>query len=249
MSEYYATEHESTYENFIAKCPHCGFINTYNRVTDLKTIYPISYMEVRCQSDDCFKKFSINGDILASSFQYLINDCYDLIKRKRYMYCILNMAQAYEAFFGLYLKVELIIKPYKKEKSIDLDKLNRLVILLFDTIEKYTFNPLRNIFINTILLSKSINSLKDSEKAIMEIVNLCKEPSNESIQRLMDNEMSSLLLRIKQTNIGKERNLVVHKLAYRPSLEKVNQYFEETKSIFGEIDKKIGFYVDDINMY
>jgi ribosomal protein L32 len=33
----YATEKDASYENFMAKCPSCGYTNIFNRVTDLRS--------------------------------------------------------------------------------------------------------------------------------------------------------------------------------------------------------------------
>src|SRR5690349_9162011 len=100
----YATKKETYYETFEAECPACGHWNIFNRVSDFKTVEPIAFKTVICL--DCQNDFNINGDQINSAYEMLIFDCYKLKSIKRYSYCILNLAQAYEVFFSQYLRVE-----------------------------------------------------------------------------------------------------------------------------------------------
>ena len=85
MSQYlYAEEKDNDYENFYATCPYCGFRNIFNRVTDLATTAPISFMTIRCLNDECGQNFNINGDTSNAAYEMLIYDCYELIKKKKY---------------------------------------------------------------------------------------------------------------------------------------------------------------------
>jgi hypothetical protein len=130
----YATEKECTYENFIARCPLCGFRNIFNRVTDLQDTEPIRFREVVCLNDRCKQKFNINGDLVSPAFRMLVFDCYPLKEEKKYSYCILNLAQAYEVFFSLYLRVELLFRPFSQDpdqKPAILGEKNSFVIFGF----------------------------------------------------------------------------------------------------------------------
>ena len=80
----YAKDKDMNYENFIATCPHCGFQNIFNRVSDLETVEPIDFKQVICLNSSCKKQFNINGDLLSENYAYFIMDCYDL------MYWIFN---------------------------------------------------------------------------------------------------------------------------------------------------------------
>ena len=74
MSEIpYATEMRSTYENFIARCPRCGFENIFNRASDLKDFRPIDFKVVTCLSTDCRQPFTINGDFINPAFEMLVS--------------------------------------------------------------------------------------------------------------------------------------------------------------------------------
>jgi hypothetical protein len=55
----YATEKECTYENFIARCPLCGFRNIFNRVTDLQECIIYSVIS---HNNGCHSRESGNPD-------------------------------------------------------------------------------------------------------------------------------------------------------------------------------------------
>ena len=56
----------------------------------------------------------------------LILDMPELYERKHYMNCILSLAQAYEVFFSLYLRVNLLFKPFGSDADRDIGMFNRL---------------------------------------------------------------------------------------------------------------------------
>ena len=94
----YANEKSSDYENFYATCPYCEQENIFNRRSDLGTLEPVTFKQVKCLNPDCEKVFNINGYLANAAFEMLIYDCYELFRKKRYSYCILNLAQACEVF-------------------------------------------------------------------------------------------------------------------------------------------------------
>src|SRR5260221_158441 len=103
-----AKNRRSSYENFVAQCPCCGKDCIFNRASDLHTLEPIAGLDVSCQSDDCRKPFRSVGDSVNSAHEMLILDCYELIEAKHYMAVILSLTQAYEVFFSLFFRVELL---------------------------------------------------------------------------------------------------------------------------------------------
>jgi len=249
MVNLYATKTEPTYENFIAVCPHCNYENVYNRVSDLKTREPIDFKEVVCLNENCRRAFNINGDLVAPAYTYLVLDCYKLKRDKRYMYCILNIAQAYEAFFGLYLRVELLYKPFGRSRSLELARLNELAAALDRRIRTYTYRPLRNIFLNRVLRENPINLLDESESIIEGLDGLRDDPSDQAIDGATDRKLAPLLKKLKDSDIGEARNMVVHKYAYRPSLEQAEYFIEEARDILFSLDAIIGPLYDDVQWY
>lgn len=242
-----------TYENFIAICPYCDFKNIFNRVTDLKDTDPIGFKTVKCLSEKCEKSFNINGDLVSPAYQMLIFDCYDLLKEKKYSYCILNLAQAFEVFFSLYLRIKLIYKPFAiqrgKTRVNEINELNKILNFLYDAIKKYPYLKIRNIFINTVLSNQSNNSLEESNTFIENIMNLTTEPKKYLIKNISDKKLKSLLIKLKNSKIHELRNKVVHKDAYRPTLEEVEKAINKTREIVLGLSARLDAKYDDINWY
>ena len=147
----YAADKETNYENFIAKCPHCHFKNIFNRITDLRETNPIRFKKVNCLNEICRKPFNINGDSVNAAYEMLIYDVYKLKEKKCIPIAYLNLAQSFEIFFSLYLKITLLYRPFAAQKE-DIEKFNELSSLLFKTIKDFTYAKMRNIFIETVLI-------------------------------------------------------------------------------------------------
>ena len=253
MSDYpYAKEIETNYENFIAICPICGFRNIFNRATDLESFSPISYRVVTCQSEQCGEKFAIGGDTVAPAYKLLIGDAYAFKREKRYISSILTINQAYEVFMGHYFKVEMIYKPYAKEARRDNKRVEELFGLLYDTIDDYSFEILRNIFLNWILLNKKAKNLDDSENNIQLLVEskeLKKKPKIAKVRSFENKKVADVLVKLYCTKINKLRNNIVHKYAYRPNLCEAEAALEEGKSIILALANLLDTSESDINWY
>ncbi len=246
----YSKKTNPTYENFIAICPYCDFKNIFNRATDLKDTNPIGFKTVKCLSEKCGKSFNINGDLVSPAYQMLIFDCYDLLKEKKYSYCILNLAQAFEVFFSLYLRIKLIYKPLAIQRGkTRVNELNEIIKFLYEAIKKYPYLKIRNIFINTVLSNQSNNSLEGSKTFIENIKNLTTEPENNLIENISDKKLEPLLIKLKNSKIHELRNEVVHKYAYRPTLEEVEKAINETREIVLGLSARLDAKYDDINWY
>ena len=245
----YATEKEYTYENFIARCPLCGFRNIFNRVTDLQDTEPIGFREVVCLNDQCKHRFNINGDLVSPAFRMLVFDCYPLKEEKKYSYCILNLAQAYEVFFSLYLRVEFLFRPFRQDPDQQLNELNVLLLKFYEKIKAHSYMNLRNIFVNSVRLTCKPSSLDEAEKFISDLAKLTDTPSDVDIASLPDSRLSQLLQMLKQSNVNELRNQVVHKNAYRPSLDEVEAAIEETRGILFPLARYLNIDYDDISWY
>jgi hypothetical protein len=261
------------YENFIAECPYCRFQNIFNRVSDLHTINFIINMKVMCLNQKCKREFYINGDLASNKHQYLIFDCDRLIEQKRYMYCILNIAQSYEALFSKYIRIQLVDIPFKKKLLDGIDEVNSLLKLLGDLFKILAFENLRSIFIRLAIdqyeyksLDEIQQSIADIKEAVLansikrtknffnkanlshtilikyqdnKIKNRIKKwncPTDKEIKSLSNDVLSKLLLKVKKSKINQIRNNVVHKDAFRPSLEEVNKYMAESRDQISSLD-------------
>jgi hypothetical protein len=241
MTALKALEKNPTYENFEARCPHCKYWNIFNRASDLKTFRLISGAVVICQNDNCKGEFWIGGDLINPAWQMILRDSEVLKEQKRYAHCILNLAQAFEIYFALFLRVRLIHNPFKVENSHDLERCNELSQRLFNTIRDWTFSPLRKAFIALLIQQNEPNTLAESEVIINNLPSYLKdEPSDEAITALADHDLSEILLELKQCKVSSLRNNVVHKDAYRPTLEEVDKAIEETSHILYRIERCLG---------
>lgn len=238
----------TSYENFVAECPWCGKESIFNRATDLRTFEPIDGRDVSCQSVDCRKPFRIVGDSVNNPHEMLVFDCYELIDHKHYMNSVLNLAQAYEVFFSLFFRVELLYKPFSADRDQGLDELNRILHVLKDRIKDHTFASLRALFLRYVVAQQSPKNLAESEAMITGFPERPGDPKDADIESLGDTTLVSLLKALKGTSINTLRNNIVHKQAYRPTREEVEAALDETRSILFPLTSHLQLY-NDVNWY
>jgi hypothetical protein len=116
----------TSYESIELVCPTCGQDNIFNRATDLGTFERIDGHDVACLMPDCGEPFRLLGDLVNHPYEMMIWDCERLIQQKRYISCVLTVAQAYETFFSLFLRVQLAYKPAASDPNGNVVHLNRL---------------------------------------------------------------------------------------------------------------------------
>jgi hypothetical protein len=243
-----ASNKRTSYENFVAECPHCGRESIFNRASDLHTFEAIAGRDVSCLSVDCGKPFRIVGDSVNNRHEMLIYDCYELIARKHYMNCILSLAQAYEVFFSLFFRVELLYKPFGADPNLDLTEMNRLGAELQKKIKEHTFAPMRALFLQHMVAGRSPKNLSESAAVIAALPDRPRDPKDASISSLGDAKLVRLLMALKATGINTLRNHIVHKLAYRPTREEAQSSLEETQSVLFPLSNHLELY-EDINWY
>ena len=243
----YVWLYDKNYENVFAACPFCKQKNAFNRATDLNDLSPITDKEVRCLNKSCGKSFRIVGDIVNPAFELLIYDCYKLIEEKRYSYCILNLAQSWEMFFALYLRVEILYKPYGRERINDPVRLSKATANLTKRTRELTFSGMRAFFLNHIVLTRALmkrnaESLDESKIILTQLTT--NIPSVETLSRVDDPKLVPWLTKVSETRIGEIRNHVVHKSGYRPSLAEVETAISETEEILNGLRPALGTLTD-----
>jgi hypothetical protein len=164
------------------------------------------------------------------------------------MNCILTLAQAYEVFFNLYFRVELLYKPFAADEDADIDELNRLSIALAKKTKKHTFAPMRALFLEHITSHPPLKTLAQVDAAIAALADRPRDPSDAELESLGDSKLVALLKALKATNINALRNSVVHKRAYRPIREETQAALEETRSVLLPLGAYLKLY-DEINWY
>lgn len=243
----YSTNQQPNYENFIAECPWCTEENIFNRRDDLKTYEPIACQVVRCSNKSCRKEFKINSDSINSAYEMLIFRCYELIQKKQYMNCALSIAQAYEVFFNLYLRVEFLYKPFSRQQERDITELNKTAKLLNKKIERYSYWQMRSLFLRLILLDPKPQNLIESKQVISEF-SPCDPMTNEIESSKLNQELKELLVSLKNVKINNIRNKVVHKKAYRPSKTEIDIALTEARKVLFGLNRHLKLY-DEPNWY
>lgn len=243
-----AKNKRTSYENFVAECPYCGDDNVFNRASDLHTFEPIAGLDVTCQSETCQRPFRIVGDSVNSAHEMLIFDCYELIENKHYMACILNLAQAYEVFFSLFFRVELLYKPFACDPNHQMSDLNQLLADLQQRVGQYSFSRMRALFLAFIVTGHSPKTLAKAAAIVSALPKHPLVPEDTAIESLSDAKLVSLLKTLKGTNINMLRNEVVHKRAYRPTRDQVDAALKETRSILFPLTSRLQLH-DEISWY
>ena len=166
------------------------------------------------------------------------------------MNCILNVCQAYEMFFSLYLRVNLLYVPFGSEHPKgggSLDKLNDLFLKLSVATAKLTFAPMRDIFLSLVIKPNRPSSLDESEAWIDALPNYaCAEEAE--LEDPLDQQTSGLLIRIRRTQIHILRNKVVHKEGYRPMSSEAEGALREARLVLFPLTARLDLH-DDINWY
>lgn len=225
----YSHNVEPTYENFIADCPSCCTKNIFNRASDLQTFEPIEFRAVTCQV--CERPFNINNDAINTAHEMLLFGCFAFIKRKEYMQCVLSVAQAYEVFFSHFLYVQLIYRAYANEGSHDLPHLNTLSQKLYCRVKTFTFESMRRLVLRLVVDAIAPASLSAAEVEIEKLRKKPQEVPREDIEAMPDGSSKALLLKLLDAKPNELRNRVVHKDAYRPTLEEAKLVHDEAGEI------------------
>ena len=236
-----------SYENFVAECPWCRRESIFNRASDLKTFELIAGRDVSCLNAACGKLFRILGDSVNSPHEMLIFDCYELLDRKHYMNAVLSLAQAYETFFSLFFRVELLYKPFGADP--DLDRLNKLEEALQKKIKDHAFHSMRSLFLQHLVSRPAAGSLTDAAAVIAGLPDdQPGDPKDVAIDSVGDLKLIPLLKSLKATRINTLRNQVVHKRAYRPKREEVESALQEARSILFPLTAHLQLH-DEIDWY
>ncbi|MCY3782227.1 MAG: hypothetical protein OXG79_00380 [Chloroflexi bacterium] len=200
--------------------------------------------------DSCQKPFRIVSDTANERHEMLVFDCHQLFERKQYMYCILNLTMAYEMFFSLFLRVELLYKLFIADPNLrhseKLDRMNTLSRKLERKTRGWAFGKMRNIFLSVATDQLPVPDLDTSERRIASLNS--QNTSECRIRDLSDREMVPFLVRLKHTDINVIRNAVVHKRGYRPTGMEAEKYLEETKDILFNLTRHLDLH-DNLNYW
>ena len=179
----------------------------------------------------------------------LIFDCCELLDRKHYMNAVLSLAQAYETFFILFFRVELLYKPFGADPDQDLSGFNELEEALQKKISDHAFHSMRSLFLQHLVSRPAAGSLTDAAAVIAGLPDdRPRDPKDVAIDNVGDLKLIPLLKSLKATRINTLRNQVVHKRAYRPKREEVESALQEARSILFPLTAHLQLH-DEIDWY
>ena len=225
------------YETFNVRCDHCSVNTLVNRVTDLK---PLALPDFFMDCPACNKSFWVTGGVINSPYELFIFDSDRHFEDKRYMLSVASLALAWELFFVTFAQTVYLDRPFFRSscENQDLEEA-RLATLFEKAISKFTFNPLRNLMINTIVRQVEPNDLQDAGAAIARLAKegFGNEVSPSLILDLQDNEVRNLLLGLQGLGVGDLRNRALHRRAYRPNKEEAKACRREIDLLY-QLDRK-----------
>lgn len=194
------------YENIYFDCPFCHYENVLNRVSDLDGSNAIARLDsVLCEK--CKGSFSIICDrVTFAKYRWFIDELEIFKKKKMYRTYVLNLCQGMEMFFyQAIINKNFDRNPnFRDNGHIIPEKYNNEIKEYNSKTKKWTFNQMRSEFLETFKEERN-NYIPQGRKP--------KEDRRDECFGL-----------IEKTKINELRNKVVHKHAYRPSLEEINEY-------------------------
>ena len=235
------------YENVVSECPWCRCECIFNRASDLRTFEPIFGRDVSCMG--CDKLFRLISDSVNERHEQLLFDCDELLERKQYMNCIISVTQSYEMFFGLYLRVAFLYRPFSSDwNAASLNHMNQVSEQLRKKVRKCAFWDMRAIFLRQVTAPSPPVNLVEAAEIIKTLD--CKSPCPKEgdLRAVSDTKVANLLINLKKTTVNTLRNKVVHKIAYRPTRAKAENAVEEARSILLPLTNCLDLH-DDVHWY
>lgn len=231
---------DANYETVSARCDHCQRLCIFSRIDDFAETMPISGRRVRCF--ECAEEFWIKGDTINSPYAFLIDDAKDHFRVKRYMPAIASLAQAWEVFFAACAVSTYVYRPFFALSPMDRDvaKLNRLHGELYEAIRSFTWVPMRNLVLNILLAKSRPSTVTEAATHIARLHSFRNQPSPKVLAAIGDVLERETLEGLAELTIGRLRNHVVHKQAYRPTRAEVEPCLTSEISVLYGIKHRLG---------
>ena len=222
------------YETITARCDECGSLCNFNRVVDIGDPGPYSGRYVGCTV--CGRPFWISGDAMDPAYELFIFDAEKHMRAKHYMLCVMSLAQAWEMFFATFVYSNYLYRPFYRDAGYSqrFERFEGLAVLLGDAIQKFTFDPLRNVLVNTVVEGVRPRTLDESEVAIARIEgdDFGQRPAKARVEAFPDPSVRTVLLQLQGLRIGELRDRVVREDAYRPHRAEVEECGDEIRVLY-----------------
>lgn len=208
-----------TYENIFVDCPYCGRKCIFNRISDLKTVMPITGQDLKCEY--CGKILRAFGDrVTSAKYEWFLDDLPLLKKNKTYGLYIFALCQACEMFMHQAIINKLIdTNPAYRDNegcfygnnNVGADAYNKIYQSFCDkTIKEITNNELND---KTKYKKCTFDNIR---KLFLHIFDDARKNKLPSLKKLKEDKRAKYFCVIKNTKINETRNNIVHKCAYRP---------------------------------
>lgn len=201
-----AEAERTSYENIETTCPHCRSRCVLNRASDLRTFMPVAGKAVPCT--ECGEAFWLVGDSVSGGYESILYDSTLLLRRKRFMLAVAGACQAYEMFFALYLRAELVYKPFWRERQIGVGArtavLNNLAKEFRSRVEGFSFDRMRACFLRQAVTGTSPRSVTEAANAIESL----GRPGHGKPPRLSEIRRAPAEKRVKELLCGVARTRV-----------------------------------------
>lgn len=231
---------EANYETVTVTCDRCQAMCIFSRIDDLAETMPISGRRVRCF--ECGEEFWINGDTVSSPYEFLIADAREHFRAKRYMPAIASLAQAWEVFFAACAVSTYVFRPFFAASPMDrdVDELNSLHRQLYQEIRSFTWFPMRNLALNMLLRDPQPSNATEAATHIAQLRSFGNQPSPMQVTAIVDVRLRETLEALSDLRIGRLRNHVVHKHAYRPTRAEVEPCMTSEISTLYRVKHRLG---------
>ncbi len=234
---------QADYETVETSCEHCGHGCILNRREDFADVGPYFGRNVTCPS--CRSVMWVSGDTVNEPFELFLFAARESFNRKRYMLAVVNMCQAWEIVFRMFVAARFLYRPYfySRQRGRDLDRLNDLEAELENkklknrSFRKLAFADLRSVMIKVIVDNMSPRTLDEAREAIHGNLISTTCPSREAVSKVADTQTREILLGLLELNVGEIRNKVIHSRAYRPTRDEAERSLESARLLLSARDK------------
>jgi hypothetical protein len=154
------------------------------------------------------------------------------------------LGQAWELFFTAFARANFVYRPFFAEPraSDTLTVFNALTTRLHKVIDNWTFFPLRNLVIRSVVEGIRPTSRAEAEAAMdqLEVGNFGENIVPNAISDVQPAETRELLQGLSELTIGHLRNRVVHKRAYRPLRLEAERCLEDEVRLLYRAEHSLG---------
>lgn len=242
MSKVSSKIKKATYENIFVDCPYCRSECIFNRVSDLRTIMPITGQDLKCEY--CEKIFWASCDrVTLAKYKWFLDDLPLLKKNKAYGLYVFALCQVCEMFMHQAIINKLIdTNPEYRDCEGRFCVNNRVGADAYNEIyQSFCNKPIKKITNDGLKCGTKYKkcTFNDLRKLFLYVFDAARRNKLPSLRKLKEDKRQEYFHVLENTKINETRNDVVHKYAYRPSFSDLQTYDELIDCLYW-----MGIYLD-----